>query len=514
MREEVDVARGSSKLGGLGRGRKTAEAQPTVSGTEQQDGFPIPAVPSSARNILPGEPFEPASAGLPAPRSGDSFAGPGWGAGAPGLPGDPVGLNPLGFEPSTGPLPAVPGGPLPGDPLDALQQYAGMPSAFGTGYASGAAPAPDPTQLYQPFPGPAAPDYSGGTGYPATSAYGTPEGSGFADGGIFTGEAFGSDNLGGPTFGADPLDGASPQGEHFGAGAPGPAGSASASTMLADPSIFGADEHSLGLPPMTAAAPTITPGSPFEPAPGFGVDSDMLVEEQGGRGRRRRNSKARRTRDHEGGATTGGSGGGSRRAVALLGIAAILGGAGFVGYTQLGGSEDELVSSGPVTRAPAGTAATGSAPATYATPKQLATFSQVAPDALVGLTRDYTSLAKQNLPGLPAPMTVSAYHTATSPAPVINVVVYAPSARSDAAYNQLVAQLSRPGEGTVSVPAVPVAPGASGGTLLCGSQRGASNSAWCAWKSDKGVGFLQTRGSSNQNNAAVLTRELRAYAER
>ena len=58
VREEVSVARGSSKVGGLGRGRKSAEALLDVPGADQQDGFAVPAVPSSARNILPGEPFE------------------------------------------------------------------------------------------------------------------------------------------------------------------------------------------------------------------------------------------------------------------------------------------------------------------------------------------------------------------------------------------------------------------------------------------------------------------------
>jgi hypothetical protein len=59
-----------------------------------------------------------------------------------------------------------------------------------------------------------------------------------------------------------------------------------------------------------------------------------------------------------------------------------------------------------------------------------------------------------------------------------------------------------------------VAPGAAGGSMLCGSQRGASSSAWCAWKSGKGVGFLTTSGTASPTFAAVFTRELRAFAER
>ena len=50
--------------------------------------------------------------------------------------------------------------------------------------------------------------------------------------------------------------------------------------------------------------------------------------------------------------------------------------------------------------------------------------------------------------------------------------------------------------------------------MLCGSQRGASSMAWCAWSSTKGVGFLSTRGTANPTYAALYTRELRAYSER
>src|SRR4051812_49787822 len=102
VREEVSVARGSSKLGGLGRGRNSAEALPDLPGAEQQDGFSVPAPPSTARDILPGEPFEPSPAGLP-PRGTRISADPGWGNGGPRPPGGPRGPDPPRLRPPTGP---------------------------------------------------------------------------------------------------------------------------------------------------------------------------------------------------------------------------------------------------------------------------------------------------------------------------------------------------------------------------------------------------------------------------
>ena len=94
----------------------------------------------------------------------------------------------------------------------------------------------------------------------------------------------------------------------------------------------------------------------------------------------------------------------------------------------------------------------------------------------------------------------------------MNVVVF--KSGSKAAYNALLGSLSRPGPGSASVAATPVAPGAAGGTMMCGSQRGSSATAWCAWESPKGMGFVQAKGTANTAYAAVYTRELRAFAER
>ena len=182
------MARGSSKLGGRGRGTEVIEQ--TGPGTAwPSDGTGLSAAPSPARNILPGEPFEPVAASFPTQRHPEPAPFPattpaGWGfAPPPGAP-DPMQAAAHGMpgagEPglfsgeaatlswpnddSTAPMPAVPAaGP---DPLDALQQYAGLPL--------GAAPAPDPAQVYQPS-------------HPAAHLGAPASDSGFADGGIFTG---------------------------------------------------------------------------------------------------------------------------------------------------------------------------------------------------------------------------------------------------------------------------------------------------------------------------------------
>jgi hypothetical protein len=195
---------------------------------------------------------------------------------------------------------------------------------------------------------------------------------------------------------------------------------------------------------------------------------------------------------------------GSRRVVALLGAVAVLGAAGYLGYSQLAGS-DEAVSSPVVPAKPAVTPK-------FTLPTSLANLTQITPAQAKALSTSYTTLAAKNLPTLPAPTTVSAYHPQNDARVTVNVVVY--KAGSPGAYEALVGSLSRPSPGNAAVAAVPVAPGAAGGQMLCGSQRGTSSTAWCAWSSTKGVGFLSTRGTANPTFAAIYTRELRAYAER
>jgi hypothetical protein len=107
---------------------------------------------------------------------------------------------------------------------------------------------------------------------------------------------------------------------------------------------------------------------------------------------------------------------------------------------------------------------------------------------------------------------VSGYHAPGDPRTTVSVVVY--KAGKQGTYEALVGLLSRPSAGNASVAAVPVAPGAAGGQMLCGSQRGTASTGWCAWSSAKSVGFLSTTGTPEPIFAAIYTRELRAFAER
>ncbi|HSP38220.1 MAG TPA: hypothetical protein VLR26_10740 [Frankiaceae bacterium] len=529
------MARGNSKLSGRGRGRDNADETGPEQSAWPPDAGNAPAAPSPARTILPGQPFEPVAPQFPAQRQPDGTTA-GWDL-LPTQGGyDPTGLhtdpNTISWpSATTAPMQAMPtsvGMTQVGDPLDALQQYAGLPLA---GYP-GAAPAPDPTQLYQPqAPMTNSPGVDGSAGHygPATSSmsagpsqatplqngYGSPADSGFADGGMFTG----GQPFDGPPTGAPVAPG--------GYGMPGGLGQ-----QL--PPLSGHIPQT-SLQPLDVFSTTTGPAAGGSVLPG----SDDFPGERSRRGRRRR-GKAASANDserpesnhydhaHYSGAHSGthsgahsgagrgigrtadsgtSSNSGARRAVALLGAVAVLGGAGYVGYSQLTGT-DQAVSSTSTSVRPANAAAG----AKYVLPNQLANLTQIAPTEATQLTAGYTTLSKKRAPELPMPAQVSAYRPTPAAVSTVNVVIYKPGAPN--LYNALVGLLSRPDAGSAAVAAAPVASGAAGGTMVCGAQRGASTSAWCAWTSGKGIGLITANGTDNPTYAAIYTRELRAYAER
>jgi hypothetical protein len=519
------VARGNSKLGGFGRGRRVVEE----TGPEQAwpaDGPAAPAAPSPARNILPGEPFEEIAPNFPSQRSPEpspfAMSGqPGWGA-APmphsaGAFGDagPMGGN--GIVPgwpghaSTHPMSAAPGADqgFPGpaqngaDPLDALQQYAGLPL--------GAAPAPDPAQLY---PHGLPPQASANPTMPADHA-GGPAGpsSGFADGGIFTG----GDLPGGELQGMDAhgnFPGMSFPGASFSGGDTSGAAFSNGRSYQdlppqgfppAPPAPQGYDPH--------GSAGGFVPHSSFEPLDGphgAGAFGNVLPGSEAsaeGRHKGRRRSKPDNGH-HRDGADGAGSRSGSRRAVLLLGSVAVLAAAGYVGYSQLSGTDDPVTAVTTPVRPATPATPTNSR---FTLPADLVDLVQITPAQSASLTAGYTKLSAQKAPNLAPPLVATSYHRAGSPVPLLNVVIYRPGAVGT--FQTIVRQLSQPAPGTASVPAVPVPGGAAGGTMLCGSQRGSAPSAWCAWNSGKSIGFVQALNTTNAGNPATFARELRAYTE-
>ena len=139
---------------GRGRTRWRRRVRSSRRGSRRRPGHT--SAPSPARNILPGEPFEAAAPAFPSQRTVSPRSGWGMNSGFPtAASAEPSGIQDSPTPPSaTGRAPSRqqrrsgrarrPGGSA--DPLDALQQYAGLP----VGGFPGAAPAPDPSQLYQP----------------------------------------------------------------------------------------------------------------------------------------------------------------------------------------------------------------------------------------------------------------------------------------------------------------------------------------------------------------------------
>ena len=88
-----------------------------------------------------------------------------------------------------------------------------------------------------------------------------------------------------------------------------------------------------------------------------------------------------------------------------------------------------------------------------------------------------------------------------------------PAAKLDTAYLAIAAQVGKSPRGNVTVPLVSVSPGAAGGSMACGGQRGAAPISYCIWRGARTVGVMTLTGTPVTDNTQALTRELRAYAE-
>ena len=195
---------------------------------------------------------------------------------------------------------------------------------------------------------------------------------------------------------------------------------------------------------------------------------------------------------------------GSRRVVALLGAVAVLGAAGYLGYSQLAGT-DAAVSSPSSRPKPAATPK-------FALPNSLANLTQITPAQAKALTTSYTALAAKNMPTLPRPTTVSAYHPQKDARATVNVVVY--KAGSPGTYEALrrCAEPSEPGKRDDRRRTGD--PRCSGRPDALRVPARATNTAWCAWSSTRASASYRQAAPPNPTFAAIYTRELRAFAER
>jgi hypothetical protein len=122
---------------------------------------------------------------------------------------------------------------------------------------------------------------------------------------------------------------------------------------------------------------------------------------------------------------------------------------------------------------------------------------------------------KQEFPQMPTPSVVAGYRVHGRTDPDVTVGVFAPGKGGpDALFQQLLTAMRTPSQGDVAVPDRLIAPGAAGGVMRCGTERGPQGNNWCAWRSGKSVGFLQTPGTQAWAFSVQYTRELRAAGEK
>ena len=185
-------------------------------------------------------------------------------------------------------------------------------------------------------------------------------------------------------------------------------------------------------------------------------------------------------------------------AVALV---AVLAGGGYFGYTQL--SKKSSSTPNAVVPPVAAPVAHYSFPSNIAGLKLQPSNPTLLKGAKVEFSKWSAPLAKtMNL----------AFFSAGEPS--IAAVVFHPAASkltSDFASLERFTAAPAPGQVTTGVHIA--VPGAAGGQMTCGGERGAAPQSWCVWRGTSTVGVLVVEGSPKTQITEILTRELRAYAE-
>jgi hypothetical protein len=188
--------------------------------------------------------------------------------------------------------------------------------------------------------------------------------------------------------------------------------------------------------------------------------------------------------------------------VALVAVlAGVLAGGGYFGYTQLTKKSDAATTA--VT--PVGTAAPR-----YDFPAVLANFSLQTGTAATAQQRQLRLSAVAAYPGF-GKASVASYGTGKSP--IIAVSFHPATAKLSSGYSAVLAGARKPATGNVVGAFTAANPGAAGGQMTCGGQRGAAPIAYCVWRGKSTVGVLSIAGTATTGTAQILARELRAYAE-
>jgi hypothetical protein len=209
---------------------------------------------------------------------------------------------------------------------------------------------------------------------------------------------------------------------------------------------------------------------------------------------------------------------------ALIALAAVvvLGGAGYFGYTQLSKSDDSSSpvvtkpvtphsSVAPVTPATPVTPSTAAKP--YAFPNSVAGYALRTSPSAAALLRQVATFSKSAYPAAMGTPSIASYGTATT-AFVVAESFHPSAGRLSGGYTLLLNGARKPATGNVVGPFTSVPPGAAGGTMACGAQRGASPISYCIWKGTSTVGMVYMKGSTNIPATQAITRELRAFGER
>jgi hypothetical protein len=213
------------------------------------------------------------------------------------------------------------------------------------------------------------------------------------------------------------------------------------------------------------------------------------------------------------------------RSLLILAAVAVLGGAGYFGYTQLHKSDSNSASTGntvvvpPKAKTPATTNTTPVTPVTpttggtaYAYPAQLAGFSVRTSSAATLLKSQITSFSKTAYPAAMGSAQVASYGNGVHPA-VVAVTFHPAASQLTGGFNAILAGVQKPATGNTVGAFTSVPAGAAGGSMTCGSQTGASPMSICVWKGKTAVGEVYLPGSTATANTQALTREMRAAAE-